>query len=115
MIDPGDFYDLVDVIDDRVNRASGVVVVLQPLANRFFILIRTLSYVDNLNLAPWIKCRTIISNGLCDDICPPSTIFAVYHHISAEKKMEIYPFHKHEIPYEHNELKFRLLMEALRP
>ncbi|HMB95365.1 MAG TPA: acetylxylan esterase, partial [Tepidisphaeraceae bacterium] len=77
--------------------------------------IRTLSYCDNLNLAPRIRCRTVISNGLWDDICPPSTIFAAYNHITAEKQMEVYPFHKHEVPYEHNEIKFRLLMETLRP
>jgi cephalosporin-C deacetylase len=76
---------------------------------------RTLSYCDCLNLAPWIKCQTVVSNCLWDDICPPSTIFGVFHHIGAQKQMEIYPFHKHEVPYEHNELKFKLLMETLRP
>jgi cephalosporin-C deacetylase len=77
--------------------------------------IRTLSYFDCLNLSPWISCRTIVSNGLWDDICPPSSIYAVYNHITAEKQMEVYPFHKHETPYEHHELKFRLITEILRP
>jgi cephalosporin-C deacetylase len=77
--------------------------------------LRTLSYCDNLNLAPRIRCRTVVSNSLWDDICPPSTVYAVYNHITAEKQMEIYPFHKHETPYEHQELKFRLVMETLRP
>jgi cephalosporin-C deacetylase len=77
--------------------------------------IRTLSYCDCLNLAPRIKCRTVISNCLWDDICPPSTIFGVYNHITAEKQIEIYPFHKHEVPYEHTETRFRLLMEVLNP
>ena len=74
-----------------------------------------MSYFDNMNLAPRIKCRTIICNCLCDDICPPSTIFAAYHHINAEKHMEIYPFHKHETPYEHNESKLKVLIETLKP
>jgi cephalosporin-C deacetylase len=77
--------------------------------------IRTLSYCDNMNLAPRIQCRTVIANSLWDDICPPSTIFGAYNHISAEKHMEIYPFHRHEVPYEHHELKFRLLVEVLKP
>jgi cephalosporin-C deacetylase len=77
--------------------------------------IRTLSYCDCLNLAPWIKCRTVVSNCLWDDICPPSTIFGVYHHITCEKQIEVYPFHKHEVPYEHTETRFRLMMEMLRP
>jgi cephalosporin-C deacetylase len=76
---------------------------------------RTLSYCDNLNLAPWIKCRTVISNCLCDDVCPPSTIFGVYNHITAEKQIEIYPYHRHEVPYEHSETRFKLIMETLRP
>ncbi len=74
---------------------------------------RTLSYCDNLNLAPMIKCRTVISNCLWDDICPPSTIYAVYNHMTCEKQIEVYPFHKHEVPYEHAELRFRLITETL--
>ena len=78
-------------------------------------VLRTLSYFDCLNLAPWINCRTVISNCLWDDTCPPSTIAGVFHQIVAEKQMEVYPFHKHEVPYEHSELKFRLLIEVLKP
>jgi cephalosporin-C deacetylase len=77
--------------------------------------IRTLSYCDNLNLAPWIKCQTLISNCLCDDICPPSTIFAVYNHLVCDKQIEVYPFHKHEVPYDHTETRFRVMMEVLKP
>src|SRR4030095_9265647 len=74
---------------------------------------RTLSYCDNLNLAPMVKCRTVISNSLWDDVCPPSTIFGVYNHLTCEKQIEVYPFHKNELPYEHNEVKFRLLVDTL--
>lgn len=77
--------------------------------------IRTLSYFDCMNLAPWIRCRTIVSNSLWDDVCPPSTIFAVYHHMQCEKSMEIAPYHKHEVPYEHSELRFKTFVEMLRP
>jgi len=76
--------------------------------------IRTLSYFDNLNLSPWITCRTIVSACLWDDICPPSTIFGVYNHITAEKQIEVYPFHAHEVPYEQGEVRFRALVETLR-
>ncbi len=77
--------------------------------------IRTLSYCDALNLAPWITCRIVVLNCLWDDICPPSTIFGVYNHITAEKHIEIYPFHKHEVPYDHVERRYRLMIETLRP
>jgi cephalosporin-C deacetylase len=92
-----------------------ITVFLKSFPHLYETAIRTLSYCDNLNLAPRIRCRTIVSNGLWDDICPPSTIYAVYNHITSEKQMEIYPFHKHEVPYDHNELKFRTLMDVLRP
>lgn len=72
---------------------------------------RTLSYFDCLNLAPRIRCRTIVSNCLWDDICPPSTIFGVFHHVASQKQMEIYPFHSHELPYEQTEVRFRAVTE----
>ena len=76
--------------------------------------LRTLSYFDCLNLSPWIGCRTLISVSLWDDVCPPSTIFGVYHHMASEKQIEVYPYHKHEVAYEHAETKLRVLMEAMR-
>jgi cephalosporin-C deacetylase len=87
---------------------------LRAHPSMYDITMRTLSYCDCMNLAPWIKCRTVVSNSLWDDVCPPSTIFAAYNHItaSAEKRIEIYPFHKHELPYEHYELKHRVIVEA---
>jgi len=88
---------------------------LKQYPHHYGDVFRTLSYCDNLNLAPWIKCRTVVSNCLWDDVCPPSTIFGVYNHITAEKQMEIYPYHRHEVPYEHSETSFKLMMEILRP
>jgi cephalosporin-C deacetylase len=78
-------------------------------------MLRTLSYCDTINLAPWISCPTVVCNCLWDDVCPPSTVFASYNHMTCEKRMELFPFHKHEIPYERNESRFRLLMETLKP
>ncbi|NLG27635.1 MAG: acetylxylan esterase [Chloroflexi bacterium] len=57
---------------------------------------RTLSYFDNLNLAPRIRCATLVDVGLLDDCCPPSTIYAVYNQIRAPKEIVAYPYHKHE-------------------
>ena len=76
-------------------------------------VVATLSYFDNLNLAPMIKCRTVVSNGLWDDVCPPSTIFAAYNHIAAEKQMCVYPYHGHEWPYEHREVQHREVMKLM--
>jgi len=35
--------------------------------------------------------------------------------ITAEKQIEVYPFHRHEVPYDHSETKYRLILEMLRP
>ncbi|MBC7234613.1 MAG: acetylxylan esterase, partial [Chloroflexi bacterium] len=68
---------------------------------------RTLSYVDNLNLADRISCPVLMSVGLVDDICPPSSVFAVYNKIKAPKEIKVYPFHNHEQIEAHQEDKLR--------
>ena len=59
----------------------------------------TLSYFDNMNLVTRIQVsRAYYSVGLCDDICPPSTVYASYNHLpeSVESDIEVYPYNKHE-------------------
>ena len=58
-------------------------------------MFNTLTYFDNLNLCSWIKARTVITCAMKDACCPPSTIFAVYNHIKAEKYIEIMPYYEH--------------------
>ena len=55
-----------------------------------------LGYIDNLNLAPRIRAKVKHFTGLLDTICPPSTQFAAYNAITAEKDMVIYPDFGHE-------------------
>jgi len=69
-------------------------------------VMETLSYFDNMNLAPEVKAPILISVGLIDTICPPSTIFATYQYIgSKEKKFEVYQGMGHEEPNIHIEKK----------
>jgi cephalosporin-C deacetylase len=66
----------------------------------------TLSYFDGMNLAPGIRCPILVSVGLVDTICPPSTVFATYNHLTAkEKELSIYPGLGHESPNIHHEKK----------
>ena len=58
---------------------------------------RTLSYCDNLNLASEIECPILMTVGLIDEICPPSTVYATFNKITAPKEMKVYPYHKHEV------------------
>lgn len=57
----------------------------------------TLSYFDNLNLAARIRCPVLMDVGLKDDICPPSTVYAVYNKITAPKEIKVFPYHNHEV------------------
>lgn len=67
-----------------------------PLHEKEDEFFNTLSYIDIQNLAPRIKSDVLLFTGLMDDICPPSTQFAVYNKISASKNILIYPDFKHE-------------------
>jgi len=68
---------------------------------------RTLSYFDNMNLAPWIKCPVLMDVGLQDDICPPSSVYAEYNKITAPKQMKVYPYHSHASVEDFCEEKYR--------
>ncbi|MGQ9781056.1 MAG: acetylxylan esterase [Nitrososphaeria archaeon] len=79
-------------------------------------VIDTLSYFDAMNFAPEITAPTLISVGLTDTICPPSTIFAAYHHIaSKQKELAIYPGLGHEEPNIHVERKMKFATRYFRP
>lgn len=74
---------------------------------------KTLSYVDCMNLASRIKCPTLISVGLEDTICPPSTGFAVYNHITAPKEIRVYPEYAHGGFSAHEEEKLKFMNNHL--
>lgn len=57
----------------------------------------TLTYFDNLNNCQNIKCRTRITVGLKDLVCPPMTIYGVYNLIQAPKSIEVFPFSGHDM------------------
>ena len=56
----------------------------------------TLSYFDGLNFAARINAAAYYSVAVMDDICPPSTVYASYNHVSAEKDIKVYYFNNHE-------------------
>ena len=59
---------------------------------------RTLQYFDLLNLADRIRCPVLMSVGLRDLVCPPSTVYAVFNHLQGPKEMAVYPAHAHAVP-----------------
>jgi len=57
---------------------------------------RTLSYFDGMNLAEYIQAPTLVTVGLMDMVCPPSTVFAAYNAIPATKNIIVAHFGEHE-------------------
>ena len=67
-----------------------------PLHQREEALFAQLGYVDVQHLAPRIQGEVMMAVGLMDQICPPSTQFAAYNKITAEKSLRVYPDYGHE-------------------
>lgn len=59
-------------------------------------VMRTLSYFDGMSMAARATMPGLFSVGLMDQITPPSTVYAAYHHYAGEKSIEVYPFNGHE-------------------
>lgn len=59
-------------------------------------VMRTLSYFDGMSMAARATMPGLFSVGLMDQITPPSTVYAAYHHYAGEKAIEVYPFNGHE-------------------
>ena len=58
---------------------------------------RTLSYVELNNLTDRIQCPTLISVGLQDELCVPSSIFSAYNRIAVpDKQIDVFPYNGHE-------------------
>jgi cephalosporin-C deacetylase len=72
----------------------------------------TLSYFDMLNLAHRIKVPALLSVGLKDPICPPETVFPVYHRIASPvKDLQIYPFIGHSVMQAQQRLGIQFIRE----
>lgn len=69
-----------------------------------------LGYIDVQHLAPRIRSEVRMAVGLMDQICPPSTQFAAYNKITAEKSLVIYPDFGHEGMPEQGDDTFTFMM-----
>jgi cephalosporin-C deacetylase len=71
--------------------------------------LNTLRYIDCALLARRITANSLLSVGLMDVICPPSTVFAAYNEIAADKDIAVYPYSGHSVPRAHAERQLRHL------
>jgi len=73
----------------------------------------TLRYVDCALPARRITARCLLSVGLMDTICPPSTVFAAYNEITSGKDISVHPFTGHAVPTAHVERQLRHFRDFL--
>ena len=69
-----------------------------------------LGYIDIVNFAQKIECDLLVGTGLLDNICPPSTQYAVFNNANGKKKHLIFHKYGHELNnfFENENLKFML-------
>ena len=58
-------------------------------------VVNTLKYYDTVNFARNIKVKGFYAFGFNDQVCPPTTTYAVYNTISAPKELEPAPTSEH--------------------
>ena len=67
-----------------------------PRHEREAAIFERLGYIDCQHLAPRIRAEVLMFTSLMDTICPPSSQFAAYNRITAQKDVVIYPDFGHE-------------------
>jgi len=69
---------------------------VDPMGEHLDEFFTKLGYIDVQNFVERITCPVLCGTGLMDDVCPPSTQFAVFSKITARKKHLIFYEYGHE-------------------
>jgi cephalosporin-C deacetylase len=79
-----------------------------PLHIREKEIFEKLGYIDAVNFASKLKCELLVGTGLLDNICPPSTQYAIFNNAKCEKRHVVFPKYGHELInfFEDENLKF---------
>ncbi len=72
-----------------------------PYHERQPSMFERLGYIDVQHLCPRIRADVLMTIGLMDQICPPSTQFAAYNKIRSPKRLLLLLDYEHEVPPEH--------------
>ena len=86
----------MDLAKDAYAELRSFFRMFDPTHERIDEWFHRLGYIDVQNLAPRIKAQVLMTCGLMDPICPPSSQFAAYNKITAKKDVVIYPDFGHE-------------------
>jgi len=87
----------IDLAKDAYDELKTYFRLFDPLHNREEEIFTKLGYIDVQFLAPRIKAETMMTVGLMDTVCPPSSQFAAYNKIQGEEVRScFYPDFGHE-------------------
>lgn len=83
-----------------------------PMHKKAAAIFNKLGYIDIQHLAPRIKAEVMMATGLMDQICPPSTQYAVFNKISATKRHILFPDYAHEYLPDFDDMIFEFFCEG---
>lgn len=86
----------MDQAKDAYDELKAYFRLFDPRHEREDEIFTRLGYIDNQFLAPRIQAEVLMSVGLMDTVCPPSTQFAAYNRIPGKKNLLVYPDFGHE-------------------
>lgn len=90
-------------LKNRVELGSGILNSTNDYIKRYpqnaTTVFDVLSYFDIINMVSLLKVPTDFCMGLSDPICLPHFVYSAYAHANCEKKLYMYPFVLHEVPF----------------
>jgi len=103
-------YDM-DLNKDAYDGLRSYFRLFDPAHEREDQVFEKLGYIDIQNLAKRMKAELLMQTGLVDNICPPSTQFAMYNKVTSKKKVIMYPEYGHELPSSGYDVVFEFLAD----
>jgi len=76
--------------------------------------VETSKYFDVVNFARFVKVQGWYSWGYNDNVCPPTSMYAAYNVITAEKELYVFQETQHWTFPEQHEMKNKWLFEKLQ-
>ena len=101
----------MDLAKDAYEELSYYFRFFDPLHKKENEVFNKLGYIDVKNLAKFIKSEVLFTATLLDNICPPSTQFAIYNNVISKKQLRIYNDFGHENLPETNDAIFKFMSE----
>lgn len=77
-------------------------------------VIRTLQYYDAVNFARLVKCPTYMTWGFNDNVCPPTTSYAVWNTLTCPKECYITPINEHWVSMETRYRQMNFLLKQIK-